>query len=88
MLERHFAIQQACVVPVDDPIKGTKPAAFIVLKPGSSLSADDVKAFALEHAPPYQHPRQVWFVDALPLAPTNKVDRATLKKLAAQWTAS
>lgn len=88
MLERHRAIQQACVVPVDDPIKGTKPAAFIVLKPGTFLSADEVKAFALEHAPPYQHPRQVWFVDALPLAPTNKVDRAALKKLAAQRTAS
>lgn len=88
VLERHSAVQQACVVPVDDPVKGTKPAAFIVLKPGASLSADDVKAFALEHAPPYQHPRQVWFVDALPLAPTNKVDRATLKRLAAERTES
>lgn len=79
MLERHPSIQQACVVPVADDIKGTKPVAFIVTKPGASLGADEVKRFALAHAPAFQHPRYVWFVDALPLASTNKIDRADLK---------
>jgi acyl-CoA synthetase (AMP-forming)/AMP-acid ligase II len=87
MLERHPAIQQACVVPVDDEIKGTKPVAFVVLKPGVTadvtVSADDIKAFALAHAPAYQHPRQVWFVAAIPLASTNKIDRTALKRQAA-----
>jgi long-chain acyl-CoA synthetase len=84
MLERHPSIQQASVIPVDDAIKGTKPVAFVVLKPGAHLSAEAVKAFALEHAPAYQHPRQVWFVDAFPLASTNKIDRAVLKREAAR----
>jgi long-chain acyl-CoA synthetase len=87
MLERHPSIQQACVVPVVDDIKGTKPVAFVVLKPGASLGAADVKTFALEHAPAYQHPRYVWFVDVLPLASTNKIDRADLKQRAAQQIA-
>ena len=43
-----------------------------------------MKKFALEHAPAYQHPRQVWFVDAFPLASTNKIDRAALKRDAAK----
>ena len=49
-----------------------------------SLSVGEVKAFALEHAPAYQHPRQVWFVDAFALASTNKIDRAVLKREAAR----
>jgi long-chain acyl-CoA synthetase len=84
MLERHPSIQQASVIPVDDAIKGTKPVAFVVLKQGAQLSVEEVKAFALEHAPAYQHPRQVWFVDAFPLASTNKIDRAVLKREAAK----
>jgi long-chain acyl-CoA synthetase len=83
MLERHPTIAQACVVPVDDEIKGTKPVAFVVLKPGSSLNESGVKQYALAHAPAYQHPRSVWFVDALPLSSTNKLDRTTLKREAA-----
>jgi long-chain acyl-CoA synthetase len=78
MLERHEAIHQACIVPVPDEIRGQMPVAFVVLKDGATLSEDAVKQFALAHAPPYQHPRRVWFVDALPLAGTNKIDRRLL----------
>ena len=38
------------------------------------------RLFALAHAPAYQHPRFVWFIDALPLSSTNKIDRAALKQ--------
>src|SRR5215475_13949742 len=82
MLERHPDIAQAAVVPIDDDIKGQKPVAFVVLEPGRKLTAADVKRFALANAPAYQHPRFVWFVDALPLASTNKLDRAALRRLA------
>jgi acyl-CoA synthetase (AMP-forming)/AMP-acid ligase II len=83
MLERHPDIAQACVVPVDDEIKGQKPVAFVILKPGTRLTENDVKQYALRHAPAYQHPRFVWFVEKLPLSSTNKVDRAALKREAA-----
>ncbi|RRV10238.1 long-chain fatty acid--CoA ligase [Pseudomonas sp. v388] len=78
LLERHPAIQQACVVPVEDEIKGFKPMAFVVLRDGAEASEAQIKAFTLEHAPAYQHPRRVWLVDALPLATTNKIDRPAL----------
>jgi len=32
--------------------------------------------------PAYAHPRFVWFLDELPLASTNKVDRAALHRMA------
>jgi acyl-CoA synthetase (AMP-forming)/AMP-acid ligase II len=82
MLETHPDIAQACVVPVNDDIKGTKPVAFVVRRAGVALTEEDVKRYALAHAPAYQHPRRVWFIDALPLASTNKIDRAVLKQTA------
>ena len=82
MLERHPGIAQAAVVPIDDEIKGRKPVAFVIRKPGQALGEEDVKRFALAHAPAYQHPRFVWFIDELPLASTNKLDRAALQRMA------
>jgi acyl-CoA synthetase (AMP-forming)/AMP-acid ligase II len=82
MLERHPDIAQAAVIPIDDDIKGQKPVAFVIRKPGRALDAEGVKRFALAHAPAYQHPRFVWFVDELPLASTNKLDRAALLRMA------
>jgi acyl-CoA synthetase (AMP-forming)/AMP-acid ligase II len=83
VLERHPKIQEACVVPVDDALKGTKPVAFVVCRPGASASEDEVKRFALANLAPYQHPRRVWFLPELPVGGTNKVDIAMLKARAA-----
>jgi long-chain acyl-CoA synthetase len=82
MLERHPDVAQVCVVPIEDAIKGQKPVAFVVPKPGRQPGEDDIKRFALANAPAYQHPRFVWFVSELPLASTNKVDRHALHALA------
>jgi len=82
MLETHPAIVQASVVPVPDEIKGEKPFAFVVARGGHPLTEDDVKQYALAKAPAYQHPRRVVFVDELPMAGTNKIDRAALRQRA------
>ena len=42
------------------------------------------RAHALAHAPAYAHPRRVFFLPALPLAGTNKIDRRALRQLAMQ----
>jgi acyl-CoA synthetase (AMP-forming)/AMP-acid ligase II len=78
ILESHPAIAQACVIALPDEIKGTKPAAFVVLRPGQSLTPEQVRRYVLERAPAYAHPRQVWFLPNLPLAGTNKIDRKAL----------
>lgn len=78
LLERHPEVQQACVVPVEDEIKGFKPMAFVVRRQGSAVEEAAIKDFALAHAPAYQHPRRVWFLDSLPLASTHKIDRKAL----------
>ena len=84
MLESHPDVIQACVVPVDDDIKGTKPVAFVVKREGSDLNEAKLKSFALANAPAYQHPRSIWFVGSLPLASTNKLDRKAMHDMAAE----
>lgn len=88
VLELHPDVQQACVVPVDDEIKGTKPVAFVVLHAGATTTEDQLKRHALSLAPAYQHPRRIWFLDAIPLASTGKVDRAGLRRRADAWNAA
>ncbi|MBO1325687.1 acyl--CoA ligase [Acetobacter sp. TBRC 12305] len=78
MLESHPLIQQAAVVPLPDEERSQVPVAFLVLHPGASLSVAEIKQYALEHGPAYQHPRRIKFVTELPWAGTNKVDRNRL----------
>ena len=83
LLERHPDIHQAAVVPVDDELKYQKPVAFVVPRPGSAPSEDQIKEFALANAAPYLHPRRVWLLTEMPLAGTNKIDRRALAARAA-----
>ena len=80
MLERHPGVHQAAVLPVPDELKGHKPVAFVVKSAGAAIDEQAVKTYALANAPPYQHPRRVFFVDEMPLAGTNKIDKRVLAK--------
>jgi acyl-CoA synthetase (AMP-forming)/AMP-acid ligase II len=80
MLERHPGIHQAAVIPIPDELKGHKPIAFVVRANGAELDEQAVKSYALANAPAYQHPRQVIFIDEMPLAGTNKIDKRVLAK--------
>jgi long-chain acyl-CoA synthetase len=82
VLERHPAVEQAAVIAVPDELKGEKPVAFVVLRPGATADEATLKAHSLAEAPAYQHPRHVWLLDALPLSGTNKVDKAALSRMA------
>ena len=77
------------MVPVPDEIKGHKPFALVVLRSGACLTEDEIKRYALDNAPAYQHPRGIVFMTELPLASTNKVDRKALGAIARErWSAS
>lgn len=86
-IESHPDVVQACVVPIDDEIKGQKPVAFVVQRPGATLTEEAIRAYTLEHGPAYAHPRRVWLLDRLPLGPTGKIDRKGLAILARERVA-
>lgn len=82
IIENHPEVYQAAVVGLPDEIKGTKPYAFVVKTQNSNASEEDIKQFVLKNAPPYQHPRRVWFLDQMPLTGTNKINKLELEELA------
>ena len=84
IMESDPRVAESCVVPIADEIKGQKPVAFVVTAVGHDLTEQAVKDVVLENAPAYMHPRQVYFLEEMPLAGTNKIDRKALTALAAE----
>jgi acyl-CoA synthetase (AMP-forming)/AMP-acid ligase II len=86
ILESHSAVSASAVIGLEDDIKGKKPYAFVVLEKGKTATQEELIEHSLNNGPAYQHPRQIWFLDALPLAGTNKVNKKYLEELATQLT--
>jgi acyl-CoA synthetase (AMP-forming)/AMP-acid ligase II len=87
LLEKHPAVHQAAVLPFPHELKGQVPYAFVVLRAGKTVTAEALKQHALANGPAYQHPRHIFFLEQLPLAGTNKIDRDQLRALAANAAA-
>jgi len=78
-LQTHPAILEAAVVAKDDEEHLVKPKAYVVLKPGQSVSAADLQAYVKSKLAPYKYPRWVEFVDELPKTATGKIQRFKLR---------
>jgi acyl-CoA synthetase (AMP-forming)/AMP-acid ligase II len=59
-------------------VKGLVPAAMVIARAGSPVTAEDLKAFCLTKGPAYSHPRFIDIVTALPLNGAGKIDRGAV----------
>jgi len=80
-LIQHGAVLEAAVIGVPDGEGLTKTKAFVVLKPGASVTADELKAFVKDKLAPYKYPRQIEFIKDLPKTATGKIQRFKLREL-------
>jgi len=80
-LMTHPGVLEAAVIGVDDEQGLTKPKAFVVNKPGHSLTADELKQHVKLHLAPYKYPRWVEFVGELPKTATGKIQRFKLRAI-------
>ena len=79
----HPAVANAAVVPSPDETRGNVVKAFIVLAAGVVASAtieDDIRQHVRRHLAPYEYPREIEFIDALPMTTTGKVQRRVLRE--------
>ncbi|MCP4655422.1 MAG: amino acid adenylation domain-containing protein, partial [bacterium] len=73
MLRLHPGVREGIVVVRDERL-----VAWVVRAAGDELDAEALRAFAGERLPAYMVPAVVIFLDAMPLTPNGKVDRAAL----------
>jgi acetyl-CoA synthetase len=82
-LVRHPAVVNAAVVPSPDEVRGNIVKAFIVLAPGYVPSIEleaDIAQHVRQHLAPYEYPKAIEFIDALPMTTTGKVQRKVLRE--------
>ncbi|KAF4519142.1 hypothetical protein B566_EDAN007415 [Ephemera danica] len=73
----------AGVVGIPNAATDNLARAFVVLRPGCHVTADELQAHVAARLPEYKHLHGgVRFIDVLPVNRNNKIDRGTLKKLA------
>jgi acyl-CoA synthetase (AMP-forming)/AMP-acid ligase II len=78
VLSAHPAVAQALTFAMPHPRLGEEVAAAIVLRPGQSVGATQIQAFAAEHLADFKVPRRIVFLDAIPKGPTGKLQRLGL----------
>ena len=82
-LVKHAAVANAAVIGEPDETRGTVVKAFIVLQAGHKPSAD-LEASLQDHVrkflAPYEYPKIIEFIDALPMTTTGKVQRRLLRR--------
>jgi long-chain acyl-CoA synthetase len=79
ILFAHPDVANAVVAPVAHPVKGFVPAAMVVARAGTAVTAEELKRHCLEKGPAYSHPRFVAVVAALPLNGAGKIDRGVVQ---------
>ena len=84
-LLRHPAVALAAVIGKPDAVRGAIVKAFIVLKPETAESdalAAEIQGFVRTRLAAHEYPREVAFIDQMPMTTTGKVIRRLLREKA------
>jgi long-chain acyl-CoA synthetase len=81
VLSSHPDTLEVATVGMKDTFRGEIPVAFVVLKTGRTVSADDLLAYCKQKLVDYKVPRRIEFLDALPKTGPGKIDKLKLRGL-------
>ncbi|KAM7258026.1 hypothetical protein ACFE04_013767 [Oxalis oulophora] len=82
LLLTHPEISDAAVIPFPDKEAGQIPMAYVVRKPGNSISGNAIMDFVAKQVAPYKRIRKLAFITAIPKNQSGKILRKDLIKLA------
>jgi cyclohexanecarboxylate-CoA ligase len=86
LLFRHPAVQAAAIVGIPDARLGERACAFVVAKPGRSLTLADMVGFLEEQKVAKQYlPERLEVVEELPRTPSGKIQKFKLREVARQF---
>jgi long-chain acyl-CoA synthetase len=80
VLYSHPAVLLATVIGVKDKIYGELPKAFIVLKEGESITAEEIIEYCRNNLADFKIPKYVEFRDDLEKTPTGKIMKQPLRE--------
>ena len=78
-LYAHGDVLEAAVVGASHEIYGEVPVAFVVLRPGGTVTADELREHCRERLSKYKLPTRVELLAALPKNAVGKIDKPTLR---------
>jgi long-chain acyl-CoA synthetase len=84
VLYEHPKILDAVAIGIPDPYRGETVKAYVVVKPGETLTEEEVIQFCKTRLAAYKVPKRVEFRDALPKTVVGKVLRKQLREEALQ----
>ncbi len=79
VLYRHPQVAAAAVVAILDEKWGETPCAFVELRPGAEVDAEEIIRFCRAHLAGFKRPRRVVFME-LPKTSTGKIQKFTLRE--------
>ncbi|KAA8542153.1 hypothetical protein F0562_023305 [Nyssa sinensis] len=78
LLQSNPEIADAAVIPYPDEVAGQIPMAYVVRKPGSSITGAQVMDYIAKQVAPYKKIRRIAFVNSIPKSPAGKILRREL----------
>jgi len=75
VLYEHPAVAEAAVIGLPHPSLGEEVGAAVALKPGASVTDEELRDFVKGQVAAYKYPRHVWIADSLPKGPTGKIQK-------------
>jgi long-chain acyl-CoA synthetase len=72
-LHEHQAVAEVAVIGIPHAELGEEIGAAVKLKPGTTATTAELRAFAKERVAAHKYPRHIWFVRELPKGPTGKI---------------
>jgi len=79
VLYQHEAVREAAVVGIPDEYRGETVKAYVSLRPGQQVTAEELIAFCRQQMAAYKYPRQIEFLGELPKTVSGKLLRRELR---------